>query len=116
MHPTLAAVLFFGLPLVWLALLCYAGWRLWRDRRYIAFRWRRWRIERARAYLDKFDEDQILQNNQYELVRRREQMRRKGIGPGDPRYPDIWDVIGEEPVIPLPHRTERLKARGQLQA
>lgn len=33
-----------------------------------------------------------LQEDQLELVHRREVARAEGIGPGDPLYPDIFDV------------------------
>lgn len=33
-----------------------------------------------------------LQEAQLELVRRREVAQAQGIGPGDPRYPDLFDV------------------------
>lgn len=33
-----------------------------------------------------------LQEAQLELVRRREVARAQGIGPSDPRYPDLFDV------------------------
>jgi hypothetical protein len=39
-----------------------------------------------------------LQEAQYELVRRRDVLRGQGIGPGDPRYPDIFDVVGDDTI------------------
>ncbi len=70
--------------------------------------------EEAHAFLLENDPAYAYEQAAFELVRRRSKMRGEGIGPGDPRYPDIWDVFGEEPPWPLDHRTARLEARAAM--
>lgn len=103
--------MFFGLPILWLSFVGYCAWRLWRDRRDILWTWRRWRCRRARAYLLKHDADYRFDANLDELVRRRDRFYAEGGRPNDPNCPDLWDVTGREPIIPLPHRTAKLEAR-----
>ncbi len=61
----------------------YSNWRE-RTREALAV----WHRRQLRALDHHFD----LQEDQLELVRRREVARARGIGPGDPRYPDLFDV------------------------
>jgi hypothetical protein len=65
--------------------------RLLRSYRHL---WREWRCERARRYLRKYDHQYSMQEASCELVRRRSAARKAGIGPADPAYPDLYDVIG----------------------
>jgi hypothetical protein len=52
---------------------------------------------------------------QDELINRRERARAFGIGSGDPRYPDIWDVLGKEPPKgTVPHREKLVQRRKEL--
>jgi hypothetical protein len=53
-----------------------------------------------------------FEQKQNKLVRARHKARAEGIGPGDPRYPDLWDVVGYEPPATLvPYRKKKLDAR-----
>lgn len=53
-----------------------------------------------------------FEQKQHELVSARHKARAEGIGPGDPRYPDLWDVVGYEPPATLvPYRKKKLEAR-----
>lgn len=61
----------------------YSDWRQ-RTREVLAA----WHRRELRAVDRHFD----LQEDQLELIRRREVARAEGIGPGDPRYPDLFDV------------------------
>ena len=47
----------------------------------------------ARAWLLRFDNDYMRHDAERALVRDRERLRAEGIGPSDPRYPDLWDYI-----------------------
>lgn len=48
-----------------------------------------------RAKLMKLDTNFRLSEAERELVRRREDALKKGIGPMDPQYPDLYDVMSE---------------------
>ena len=61
----------------------YSDWRQ-RTRKVLAA----WHRRELRAVDRHFG----LQEDQLELVHRREVARAEGIGPGDPLYPDIFDV------------------------
>jgi len=61
----------------------YSNWRQ-RTREALAA----WHRRQLRALDDRFD----LQEDQLELVRRRQVAQAQGIGPGDPRYPDLFDI------------------------
>ncbi len=61
----------------------YSDWRQ-RTREALAA----WHRRQLRALDHRFD----LQEDQFELVRRREAAIAQGIGPSDPRYPDLFDV------------------------
>lgn len=111
MNPTVAGILFFGIPMVWVAVASCLGWLVWKERKALLWSWREWRCRRARAYLLKYDTDYAFGASQDELVRRRDQFYAEGGRPNDPNCPDLWDVTGREPIIPLPHRTATLEAR-----
>jgi hypothetical protein len=51
-----------------------------------------------RKELVRHDFKYRLQEAQFELVRRREALHEQGIGPGDPCYPDIFDVVGDDTI------------------
>lgn len=52
-------------------------------------------IRHHRNKLMELDSSFRMQEAGHELVRRREKARADGIGPLDPRYPDIFDVVGK---------------------
>jgi len=70
----------------------------------------KWHRER----LKEVDKDFVFSEKIDQLMQARREARAKGIGPGDPRYPDLWDTSGDEPPIPLAHRTAKLQARDEL--
>lgn len=69
----------FGVSAAW----AYANWRQ-RIKTDLA----NWHRRELRSLDHTFD----LQEDQWELVRRREVARAQGIGPDDPRYPDLFDI------------------------